>query len=229
MSLKFLKTIWEWLTKLSPDFLRFLVIVLILFIFVNYNIDGIKHIFNQHFKTEARLKQDMEEYTVEITPKISKLIYDIRSGDSKISNIILLNYHNTLVSSHGLAYKYLTGLYEDFQGDDTRPCINDWKELDYMNYGEEISKITAARFLIMQNIENYRNTYPKFVYLLEKENKKSAVFCPIIGVDSSVGMIVVLYNDIITQESIDNLKVKMGPVLQPLAVMLDYNFKKNNE
>ena len=98
-----------------------------------------------------------------------------------------------------------------------------------MNYGEEISKITAARFLIMQNIENYRNTYPKFVYLLEKENKKSAVFCPIIGVDSSVGMIVVLYNDIITQESIDNLRVKMGPVIQPLAVMLDYNFKKNNE
>lgn len=229
MNLNFLKTIWEWLTKLSPDFLRFLVIVLLLLMFVNYNVDGIKKVFIQHFRTEEKLKQDREEYTVEITPKISKLIYDIRSDDSKISNVILLNYHNTLVSSHGLAYKYLTGLYEDFQGDDTRPCINDWKELDYMNYGEEISKITAARFLIMQNIENYRNTYPKFVYLLEKENKKSAVFCPIIGVDSSVGMIVVLYNDIITQESIDNLKVKMGPVIQPLAVMLDYNFKKNNE
>jgi len=33
------------------------------------------------------------------------------------------------------------------------------------------------------------------------------------GVDGSVGMIVVLYNETITQNSIDNLKRKIGPVL----------------
>ena len=229
MSINTLKTIWDWLSKLSPDFLRLIIIILILFVFVNYNVNGIKQLFVQQINTEEKLKQDREKYTVEITPKISKLIYDIRSSDKKVSNVLLLNYHNTLVSSHGLAYKYLTGLYEDFQGDNTKPCINDWKELDYMNYGEEIQKITTARFLLMKDIQEYKYTYPKFVYLLEKANKKSAVFCPIMGVDSSVGMIVVLYNDTITEESIDNLKLKIGQVLQPLAVLLDYNYKNSEQ
>ena len=225
MSINTLKTIWDWLSKLSPDFLRLIIIILVLFVFVNYNVDGIRKLFVQQINTEEQLKQDRERYTVEITPKISKLIYDIRSDDKNVSNVILLNYHNTLVSSHGLAYTYLTGLYEDFQGDDTKPCINDWKELDYMNYGEEIQKITTARFLLMKDVQEYRNTYPKFSYLLDKENKKSAAFCPIMGVDGSVGMIVVLYNDSITQNSIDNLKRKIVPVLQPLAVLLDYDYK----
>ena len=229
MSINTLKTIWDWLSKLSPDFLRLIIIILILFVFVNYNVNGIKQLFVQQINTEEKLKQDREKYTVEITPKISKLIYDIRSSDKKVSNVLLLNYHNTLVSSHGLAYKYLTGLYEDFQGDNTKPCINDWKELDYMNYGEEIQKITTARFLLMKDIQEYKYTYPKFVYLLEIANKKSAVFCPIMGVDGSVGMIVVLYNDTITQESIDNLKLKIGQVLQPLAVLLDYDFKNSKQ
>ena len=98
-----------------------------------------------------------------------------------------------------------------------------------MNYGEEIQKITTARFLLMKDIQEYKYTYPKFVYLLEIANKKSAVFCPIMGVDGSVGMIVVLYNDTITQESIDNLKLKIGQVLQPLAVLLDYDFKNSKQ
>lgn len=228
MSINTLKTIWDWLTKLSPDFLRLLIIILLLYVFVDYNTDGIKKLFVQQTSIEEKLKQDREQYTVEITPKISKLVYDLSSGDDKISNVLLLNYHNTLVSSHGLAYTYLTGLYENFQGDNSKPCINDWKELDYMNYGEEIQKITTARFLLMENVENYRHTYPKFAYLLEKENIKSAVFCPIIGVDSSVGMIVVLYREPITEKSKDYLKIKIGPIAQPLAVLLDYNYKGEN-
>lgn len=224
MRLTSLKLIWEWLSKLSPDFLRFLVIVLILIVAASYNKDSIKNIFKQQITTEEKLKQDREQYTVKITPKISRLVYQLGNGDENISNVILLNYHNTLVSSHGLAYTYLTGLYEYFQGNETKPCINDWKELDYMNYGEEIQKIITARYLLMENVEDFRHIYPKFVYLLEKENVKSAVFYPIIGVDSSVGMIVILYNDYITQNSIDYLNNRITLIIQPLAVLLDYNY-----
>jgi len=45
MSINTLKTIWDWLSKLSPDFLRLIIIILILFVFVNYNVDGIRKLF----------------------------------------------------------------------------------------------------------------------------------------------------------------------------------------
>ena len=63
--------------------------------------------------------------------------------DPNADNVILLNYHNTLLSSNGLSYKYLTGICESFQGPDSKPCMQEWKELDYINYGEEIQKINA--------------------------------------------------------------------------------------
>jgi len=46
--------------------------------------------------------------------------------DSCMSNIILLNYHNSLISSNGLAYKHLTGISEKFRGLDNQPCIDFW-------------------------------------------------------------------------------------------------------
>ena len=89
-------------------------------------------------------------------------------------------------------------------------------------------EIHILNFLIYQINKNeiLNDKYINYAFkFLDKENKKSAAFCPIMGVDSSVGMIVVLYNDSITQNSIDNLKRKIGPVLQPLAVLLDYDYK----
>jgi len=47
MNLSNLKMIWEWLAKLSPDFLRFIVIFLMGVILFQCNRDGIADMFRQ--------------------------------------------------------------------------------------------------------------------------------------------------------------------------------------
>lgn len=65
----------------------------------------------------------------------------ILKGDKDASNVLLLNYHNTLNSTHGLSYRYLTALTERRRGYDTKARIKLWADLEYMNYGEEIELI----------------------------------------------------------------------------------------
>jgi len=80
-----------------------------------------------------------------------------------------------------------------------------------MNYGEEIQKITMRRCLLMHNIQMYRKEYPKFTYLLERSDAKSAVFYPIIGVDSTVGMLVVLYKCELSELTLDHIRKVIAP------------------
>lgn len=224
MDFKFLKLIWEGLQKLSPDILRLFVIILLMYVFVGRSIDGVKTMFNQENNKQTEIKQDREQYVTKIMPRVNGLIQDIASKDEEATNVLLLNYHNTLTSTHGLAYRYLTGICEQFK---TKPCIDYWKELDYMNYGEEIHNITIRRCLLMQDVKDYRQEFPKFTYLLERSNAKSAIFYPIIGVDSSIGLIVVLYDKQITEISLDKIRKVIAPNIQPLAVLLDYNYVKD--
>lgn len=223
MDFNFLKTIWKYLDKLSPDLLRLLVFFLIFYIFICKNTNSVENAFEQKTNSELKLKQDREQYVVEITPKINDILQNIAYDDENATNVILLNYHNTLVSSHGLAYKYLTGLCEQFK---EKPCIDYWKELDYMNYGEEIHRIIICRYLLMQDIVEYRAEYPKLTYLLERSGAKSAVFYPVIGVEGSVGMLIIIYNKKVTEVSLDHMRNIISPNIQPLAVLLDYDYFK---
>ena len=53
-----------------------------------------------------------EKYTEMITPQVNGHIEHILMEDKDASNVLLLNYHNTLQSTHGLSYRYLTALTE---------------------------------------------------------------------------------------------------------------------
>ena len=137
----FVNFIWNWLKKQSPEVVRTICIILFLWILGNYTISGVKDVFNDHVKIEQEEKRQREEYTVEITPYVNNRIKNIINDDDNATNVLLLNYHNTLLSSHGLSYRYLTVICEQFKGLDSKPCAEYWKELEYMNYGEEIYKI----------------------------------------------------------------------------------------
>lgn len=198
--------------------------LLLIVILFQCNMNRISQTFRQEIQSETEAKRDREQYMTEITPKVQSILEDVVEKDESATNVLLLNYHNTLISSHGLPYKYLTGLCESFQ--ESNPCIDYWKELDYMNYGDEIEKINMRRCLLMENTEIYRKDYPKFTYLVERSGAKSAVFYPLIGVDSSVGMLVVLYNNGVPKLTLDHLRKVISPTIQPLAVLLDYDYVK---
>jgi hypothetical protein len=128
-----------------------------------------------------------------IAPSINAYIEKILIRDKDASNVILMNYHNTLMSTHGLSYRYLTSLTEKKRGLETKSCLRIWKELEYINYGEEIEKINESRSLRIDSIPGYIKTLPNLSELLQRSNAKSAAFYPLEGIEGPVGMLIVIY------------------------------------
>lgn len=166
-----------------------------------------------------------EEYIKIIAPSINEYIEKILTQDRDASNVILLNYHNTLVSTHGLSYRYLTSLTEKKRGLETKSCLRIWKELEYINYGEEIEKINDNKSLRMDSIPKYADNLPNLVELLQRSNAVSAAFYPLRGVEGPVGMLVVIY-PIKKQYHLGYYQSVIAPSLQPLTTWLDYNSVK---
>lgn len=137
-----------------------------------------------------------------------------------------MNYHNTLVSTHGLSYRYLTALTEKKRGLDTKSCLRIWKELEYINYGDEIERINANKSLRMDSIPEYSSRLPNLVELLQRSNAKSAAFYPLTGVEGPVGMLIVIY-PIKKQYYLGYYQSVISPSLQPLTTWLDYNSVKD--
>lgn len=230
MKLQILKICWNWIKNLQPEVVRIICFILIIILILNYTSLGIKDILRDQARSEVLEKEKREQYVIKITPIVNKHLRDIISRDENATNVILLNYHNTLLSSHGLSYRYLTAICEEFKGDDSKPCSDYWKELEYMNYGEEIHKINIANCIIIPNLSEMRNSFPKFTYLLERSDFNSAVFYPIIGVDGAVGMLIVGYKNEMTPITTEYIRLVMAPNIQPLSTLLDYNYvKKLNE
>lgn len=173
----------------------------------------------------AEEKKNAEEYTKIISPMINEYIQEILLKDIDASNVILLNYHNTLVSSNGLSYRYMTALTEKKRGLESKNCIRIWKELEFINYEEEFTKINSNQYLTMNNIDNYVASFPKITELLYVCRAKAAGFYPIQGIGGPIGMIVILYpkeknyyigyyNEVLSRQ------------IQALSSLLDYDNMK---
>lgn len=223
MNLEFLNAIYSWLKKQSPEVVRLVCIALLLWIFGNYTATGVKRVLNNSKNTERQDKYEREQYTVDITPEVNRYIQNVLNFDANATNVILLNYHNTLLSTNGLSYKYLTAVCEKFQGEDSRPCMKEWKELDYLNYGEEIQKINASKYIMLEDDDKCMRQFPKFVWVMHNSGIKVACFYPIIGVHEPVGMLIIGYHDKVTDVDLEYIRRLIYPTVQPLASLLDYN------
>lgn len=136
-----LKLLYEWIDKLNTN-VKTIIIIGLAFVLLQIHISNhTKAILEDYAKVEAYDKAAAEEYTKMITPIINDYVDAILKGDKDASNVLLLNYHNTLNSTHGLSYRYLTALTERRRGYDTKARIKLWTDLEYMNYGEEIELI----------------------------------------------------------------------------------------
>ena len=184
-----------------------------------------KSILEDYTQQAAAEKKIAEEYTQIISPMVNEYIQEILLKDRDASNVILLNYHNTLTSSHGLSYRYLTALTEKKRGIDSKNCLRVWKELEFINYEEEFARINSNQYLRMDDVESYVNRFPKITEILRMCNARAAAFYPIQGIGGSIGMIVVLYpqkkeyylgyyNEVISRQ------------IQALSSLLDYDNMK---
>lgn len=222
MSLSRLEAIYSWINRIGPNTKTTIIIVLTLVCLEITIRDHTKLILKDYSELVREDKQLAEEYTKMITPELNTYIEGILNKDKDASNVILLNYHNTLTSTHGFSYYYLTALAEKKRGLDTRSCKRYWKELEYVTYGEEIEKINDNQYLRMDDVSKYNYKLPNIVELLNLCNAKSAALYPIVGINGPIGMIVVMYPTSKIYGH-DYYSSTIAKNIQPLVTYLDYN------
>lgn len=226
MSLSRLEAIYGWINNLGPN-VKTIIIIVLSVIVVETSFRGHTKLILQDYTEQVQQEKYLaEEYTKIISPSINEYIERILVQDKDASNVILLNYHNSLVSTHGLSYRYLTALTEKKRGLDTKSCLRIWKELEYTNYGDEIEKINENKSLRMDSIQQYSTSLPNLVELLQRSNAKSAAFYGLSGVDGPVGMLVVIY-PMKKEYYLGYYQSIIAPSLQPLTTWLDYNSVKD--
>lgn len=226
MSLSRLEAIYGWINNLGPNVKTIIIIVLSILIVETSFRSHTKLILQDYTEQVQQEKYLAEEYTKIISPSINEYIEKILVQDKDASNVILLNYHNTLVSTHGLSYRYLTALTEKKRGLNTKSCLRIWKELEYINYGDEIEKINESKSLRMDSVQQYSSSLPNLVELLQHSNAVSAAFYTLSGVDGPIGMLVVIY-PIKKEYNLEYYQSTIAPSLQPLTTWLDYNSVKD--
>lgn len=220
-----LERVYKWIDSWSPG-VKTMVIIAMAFIMVELHFSAHTKAILQDYTEEIYAEKAMaEEYTKIITPIINGHIEHILKEDKDATNVLLLNYHNTLTSTHGLSYRYLTSLTEKRRGYDTKSCLRIWRDLEYVNYGDELERINESRFIRMDSIQAYHRSFPNLVALLEDSKAVAAAMYPIIGLDGPIGMILVIYHSK-KEYYLGYYNTVISPCVQPLSSLLDYNLGK---
>lgn len=227
--LNYLVQFYKWLDKFPCQLKTIVIITLIGFIFIISANNNIKNFIEKKYNSEKELLVKQESYLERVAPQINELIENIIMRDSCMSNVILLNYHNSLISSNGLAYKHLTAISEKFRGMDNYPCIDYWQGLDYVNFIDEIQKINQNDFTIieLQDVTN-KVRFPNIWYKLKKCECKYAVLYPIRGTSEAIGMLIVIYKDCMPNIDLKYCHDIIYPGLHKLSILLDFNNLKMN-
>lgn len=220
--LKKLESAYEWIDKINPKLKTILIIILIIFACHTSYRYSAQSLLKEFQKEQADDKKDAEKYTISIASDLNGYVESILKQDNEATNVVLLNYHNSLTSTNGLSYRYLTALTEKKRGFDTKSCIRVWKELEYINYEDELRKINRNGYLEIDSIPDVYNNFPKMAELLEYSGAKSAGIYPIIGVNGPIGLIVVIYHTHKYHPS-DYYTATISPYIQPIGSLLDYN------
>jgi hypothetical protein len=227
MFLNKLESIYNWINKLNPTVKTLIIIILTSFIVGNLVKTDSQELVEDISEYQYQEKKDAENYTILVASEINSYVDEILNRDLCASNVLLLNYHNSVTSTNGLSYRYLTALTEKKRGFDTKSCIRVWKELEYLNYEDEIKKINRNGYLELGDIYEGKEHFPKLVELLELSGAKAAGIYPIIGINGPIGAIIIIHKHTIDYDKLGYYKRTVAPFIQPLSTLLDYDSVRN--
>ena len=222
MQLGKIKQVYEFINGINPTTKTLIIILLVGIIvgsIIKYHTNNILKDYIEYTQDEKKIAED---YTQTVAPMINEYVQEILIKDQDATNVILLNYHNTLTSTHGLSYRYLTALTEQRRGAEAKNCVRIWKELEFINYDEEITKINNTSGLHIADISNSYTEFPKITELLQLSKAKSASFYPIHGIGGPVGMLIIIYQTE-TDHARNHQDYHASREIQALSSLLDYN------
>lgn len=173
-------------------------------------------------KTPVEMQAE-EKYVMEMAEPINQCLKEISEKDKDTYDVILLTYHNTKKTMQGFSYIYIDYL-TDYKNNPSKPKVNKFfKELDWMYYSEELKTLQDQSYYRCNNLSELQEKYPKLYYDVFRElNPRALAIYNIQGLDSPLGLLVVLYNKP-KKYYLGYSNITIYPYLQQLASILDYN------
>lgn len=161
-------------------------------------------------------KKESEDYTKSIAPKINAEVNAILNSDTNISNVLLINYHNSTESINGLSYLYMTTLAEAYSDSSIK---KEWREVYYIDYASELDKIHRNTSTLI-NV-NCNNKFPLLSKRLKYCNSNYSMWFTLKGVTSEIGVLVIIYKNEPPIDMIYYSKNILASV-NKLTMLLDY-------
>lgn len=221
MILDWFKKVWNFVNRLDSQLKT--VIIIILFFCIGYPqiVKQNKDALINYFELAEKQNLEDENYALKMSHYINEYIYNIQKGDPDCYNVLLLNYHNSQKSLQGFRYLYLNCLTESPKGIDSENLKVYWSNLEYIYYEDELNKIRNNGYLRIENVDSIKASFPKLHKNLQVSNAKAAAFYPIEGIDSPIGMVIVLYKKQ-KSYSLGYYNSNIAPWIQKLSTILDY-------
>ena len=222
--INYIKNVWGIINKLHPETRTLIIIFLFGWILYSQITGNFYQQLHEKQKQEQFDNKKAEQYSRETAVEINKEVQLIAQKDNDAFDVLLLNYHNNAQSLQGYKYLYLSCLTEAPRSLDTPTLKQQWNKIDYIYYADELAKIHSQSFVQFKDIEQMGKALPKLYRLVKASDAKAVSFFTIEGHDTSIGLIVLLYNN----HKEYNYQYAKGilPCIQRLAIMLDYNMTK---
>lgn len=227
MILDWIKKAWDFINGMNPQVKTLLILILFGCITYTHLLEQNQKIIVDYIeKVEKQNFQD-ENYTLKMAHYINEYVYNIQKSDRDCYNVLLLNYHNSQKSLQGFRYLYLNCITESPKGLEDESLKPYWNNLEYIYYEGELTRIRNNGYLRVESIEQIKETFPKIYKKLLICDAKAAAFYPIEGINSPIGMVVVLYKHP-KEYSLGFYNKNVSPWIQKLSIILDYQNVKNN-
>lgn len=226
MNLDWLKKLWDWLNRISPETRSLIIIILFGYVLYTQITDSTKKFITDYLKKEILHNKEAEQYSIKTSVDINRYVQLIADRDNESNNVLLLNYHNSTQSLHGYRYLYLSCLAEVSKSLDDPLLKHQWDKIDFIYYADELTRIHNQSYIQISNIENMIQNFPKLYRLVKSSNAKSVSFFTIEGKDHPIGMIIIFYKN--PQKYKTDYYKAILPNIQKLALLLDYERNKND-
>ena len=229
-ALDFLQKLFNIVDKINPKIKSIIIIILFIWSTQYYVSHQGREYIKAYIESVDYENKKAEEYSIKVTPEIRRNIEQIKDKDTSATNIILLSFHNTKKSINGFSYMYLTAIAESPKLVNIDESLSLWKELSYVQYEEEVSKIRREGMLKIDNVENIKYQFPRFYKKLHQCDIKHAIIYPIesIGTDDEnipIGLIIISYDKPKKYDS-DYYLHTISPPIQRLSTLLNYDLMK---
>ena len=219
----YLKQLWTFIEAL-PNTVKSLIIFIIVGMFLYYGIDNNLEHYIKYIDQKAPLEMQAEEkYAIEMAEPINQCLQEISVKDKDTYDVILLTYHNTKKTMQGFSYIYMDYL-TDYKIDPSKPQVKKFfRELDWIYYSDELKTLQDQSYYRCNSLDSLKIKYPKLYYdVFQELNPKALAIYNLQGVDSSLGLLIILY-DKPKKYYLGYSNTVIYPYLQQLASILDYN------